>query len=130
IGASSQVHRPPGGNPNMALDPAAPGPGWARWLGSNLSRVRLNVIEPRLCPGRPPLIAKRRRCFSSWLIGPGNLYLRWLGAKVRVLQDRPWHVWERAVHRRLYGIECGVDPRGWLLLPFWPGTVLADYGAD
>jgi hypothetical protein len=114
----------------MAGDPSAPGPDWARWLGPKLSRVRLNVIEPRLDPGRPPRIAKRRRRFSSWLIGPGNFYLRRLDARVRVLRDRPWHARERAVHRRLFGIECEVDPRGWLLLPFWPGTVLVAYGAD
>ena len=34
------------------------------------------------------------------------------------------------MNTRLYGIDCGVDSRGWLLLPLWPGTVVADYGAD
>jgi hypothetical protein len=100
------------------------------WLGTYLARVRLHVIEPRLAPGHPPLFAKRRRWFGSWIIGPGNLYLRWLDSKVCVLPDRRWHRWECSVHRRLYGFECTVDSRGWLVLPFWPGTVLANFGAD
>jgi hypothetical protein len=114
----------------MAFDLSIPRNDWSGWLGWNLSRVRLNVIEPRLASGHPPLIAKRRRWFTPWLIRPGNFYLRWLDSKVTVLPDRHWHHWERAVHRRLYEFECRVDSRGWLLIPFWPGIVLAEIGAD
>jgi glycosyltransferase involved in cell wall biosynthesis len=109
---------------------STPRPDWSSWLGGRLSKLRLNVIKPRHVPGHPPLIAKRRRWFSRWIIAPGNLYLRWLDSKVRVLPDRLWQRWECAVNRRLYGIECRVDSRRWLLLPRWPGTVLAEFGAD
>jgi glycosyltransferase involved in cell wall biosynthesis/SAM-dependent methyltransferase len=114
----------------VGFEPSTPRHGWSGWLGAKLSRVRLNVIKPRHAPGHPPLIAKRRRWFSRWIIAPGNLYLRWLDSKVRVLPDRLWQRWECEVHRQLYGFECRVDSRGWLLLPHWPGTVLAEYGAD
>jgi glycosyltransferase involved in cell wall biosynthesis len=114
----------------VGLDRRTPGHDWSAWLGAKLSRVRLNVIKPRTAPGHSPLIAKRRRWFSRFIIAPGNLYLRWLDSKVRVLPDRIWRRWEFAVHRQLYGIECRVDSRGWLLVPFWPGTVVAGYGAD
>lgn len=114
----------------MAFDPSVFGRNLSAWLGPKLSRVRLNRIEPRIVPGQPPRIAKRRRWFSAGMIGPGNLYLRWLDAKVVVLPCRRWHDWECEVHRRLYGIECAVDSAGWLILPLWPGDVLAQYGAD
>ncbi len=110
--------------------PRAIGSRWAGWLGPALAKVRINAVEPRREPGRPPLIAKRRRWFGRWLIVPGNLYLRWLGSGVLVLPDRAWRDRERAVHRRLHGIECETDPRGWLLLPEWPGFVLASYASD
>ncbi|AMV36345.1 hypothetical protein [Planctomyces sp. SH-PL62] len=100
------------------------------WLGPILSGIRLNRVERRLCPDRAPLIAKRRRWYSPWLIAPGNLYLRWLEAGVLVLPDHPWRDWERAVHRRLYGIECEIDPQGWLLLPLWPGVALDEHAND
>jgi len=100
---------------------------WSDRIGPILARVRLHAIEPR---DDQRLIAKRRRWFAAWLIGPGNLYLRWLGSGVRVLPDRAWQARERAVNRRLYGVESEVDPRGWLILPRWPGVVLAVYAAD
>jgi len=124
---------PPGPNRTHRSDPSGPrafGSRWAGWLGPVLAKVRLHAIEPRNAPGRPPLIAKRRRWFAPWLIGPGNLYLRWLGSGVRVLPGRSWHEWERAVHRHLHGVECATDPRGWLILPGWPGVVLAAFAAD
>ncbi len=81
----------------------------------------------RQAPGRPPTIAKRRRWFGPLLIGPGNLYLRLLGAGVRVLPGAEWRARERALHRVLHGIELETGPRGWLILPRWPGVVLADH---
>ena len=100
------------------------------WLGPILARVRLNAIAHRLDPAGRPLIAKRRHWFSPALIGPGNLYLRWMNAGVVVLGDRAWRARERLVHQRLYGIGCATDPAGWLLMPAWPGVSLASYLAD
>jgi hypothetical protein len=100
---------------------------WPAWLGSWLGKLRLHAIEPRQAPGRPPTIAKRRRWFAPLLIGPGNLYLRQLGAGVRVLPAVEWRARERALHRTLHGIELETGPRGWLILPRWPGVVLADH---
>jgi hypothetical protein len=100
---------------------------WPEWLGPCLGRLRLHAIEPRLAPGRPTMIAKRRRWYSSLLIGPGNLYLRQLKSGVRVLPGAEWQARECALHRALYGIELETDSRGWLILPRWPGMVLADY---
>jgi hypothetical protein len=105
-------------------------PGFERWparLGPWLGKLRLHAIEPRQTPGRPPTIAKRRRWFSPLLIGPGNLYLRLLESGVRVLPGGEWQSRERALHRVLHGIELETGSRGWLVLPRWPGVVLADY---
>ncbi len=101
--------------------------GWPEWLGPWLDKVRLHAIETRQVPGRPPMIAKRRRWFAPLLIGPGNLYLRLLGSGVRVLPAAEWWAGERALHRALHGIELETAPPGWLLLPRWPGVVLADH---
>jgi hypothetical protein len=100
---------------------------WPAWLGPWLGKLRLHAIEPRQAPGRPPTIAKRRRWFGPLLIGPGNLYLRLLGSGVRVLPGAEWRARERALHRALHGIELETGPRGWLILPRWPGVVLADH---
>ena len=100
---------------------------WPAWLGPWLGKLRLHAIEPREAPGRPPTIAKRRRWFGPLLIGPGNLYLRLLGSGVRVLPGAEWRARERALHRALHGIELENGPRGWLILPRWPGVVLADH---
>jgi hypothetical protein len=100
---------------------------WPAWLGPWLGRLRLHAIEPRQAPGRPPTIAKRRRWFGPLLIGPGNLYLRLLQSRVRILPGAEWQSRERALHRVLHGIELETGPRGWLILPRWPGMVLADY---
>ena len=102
----------------------------AAWLGPILEQVRLNRIERRRAPDGAPLIAKRRRWYARWLIGPGNLYLRWLGAGVVVLNDRQWQARERAVLHQLHGIEFGPDSQGWLILPEWPGVTVARYLAD
>jgi hypothetical protein len=101
--------------------------GWPAWLGHRLGKLRLHAIEPRHAAGRPPLIAKRRRWFGPLLIGPGNLYLRLLGAGVRVLPGAAWRARERALYRALYAIELETGPWGWLILPRWLGVVLADY---
>jgi hypothetical protein len=100
---------------------------WPAWLGRWLGKLRLHAIEPRQVPGRPPTIAKRRRWFGPLLIGPGNLYLRLLGSGVRVLPGAEWRARERALYRTLHGIELDPEPRGWLILPRWPGVVLADH---
>ncbi len=100
---------------------------WPAWLGPWLGKLRLHAIEPRQAPGRPPTIAKRRRWFGPLLIGPGNLYLRLLGSRVRVLPGAEWRARERALYRTLHGIELETGPRGWLILPRWPGVVLADH---
>ena len=91
---------------------------WSGWLGSNLSRVRLNVIEPRLATGGPPLW-RNAGDGSAGGSSRGQSLPAWLDSKVCVLPDRLWHKWECAVNTRLYGIDCGVDSRGWLLLPLW-----------
>jgi hypothetical protein len=96
-------------------------------LGPWLGKLRLHVIEPRQAPGGLPTIAKRRRWFGSLLIGPANLYLRLVEARVRILPGAEWHARERTLHRVLYGIELETSPPGWLILPRWPGVVLADY---
>ena len=111
-------------------DGERPWPGfgrWPAWLGPWLGKLKLHAIEPRQAPGRPPTIAKRRRWFGPLLIGPGNLYLRLLGSGVRVLPGAEWRARERALYRRLHGIELETGPRGWLILPRWPGLVLADH---
>jgi hypothetical protein len=100
---------------------------WPAWLGPLLGKLRLHAIEPRQAPGRPPTIAKRRRWFGPLLIGPGNLYMRLLGSGVRILPGADWRARERALHRALHGIELETGPRGWLILPRWPGVVLADH---
>jgi hypothetical protein len=97
------------------------------WLGPWLGKLRLHAIEPRQDPGRPPMIAKRRRWFGPLLIGPGNLYLRLPRSGVRVLPGAEWRARERALYRTLYGIELDPEPRGWLIFPRWPGVVLADH---
>ncbi len=121
-----------GGRPTVltTTDDDRSWPGFGRWpagLGPWLGKLRLHAIEPRQAPGRPPLIAKRRRWFGPLLIGPGNLYLRLLGSGVRVLPRAEWRARERALYRRLHGIELETGPRGWLILPRWPGVVLADH---
>jgi hypothetical protein len=100
---------------------------WPAWFGPWLGKLRLHVIEPRQAPGRPPTIAKRRRWFGPLLIGPANLYLRLLDARVRILPGAEWHSRERTLHRVLHGIELETSPQGWLILPRWPGVVLAYY---
>ena len=114
-------------------DGEKPWPGfgpWPGWLGPLLGKLRLHAIEPRQAPGRPPAIAKRRRWFAPLLIGPGNLYLRLLGSGVRVLPGAEWRARERALYRALHGIELDPDSRGWLILPRWPGVVLADHARN
>lgn len=100
---------------------------WPVWLGPWLGKLRLHVIEPRQAPGQPPTIAKRRRWFGALLIGPINLYLRLLKSGVRILPGAEWRSRECALHRVLHKIELKTSPRGWLILPRWPGVVLADY---
>ena len=46
---------------------------------------------------------------------------------MRVLPGAEWRARERALHRALHGIELETGPRGWLILPRWPGVVLADH---
>jgi glycosyltransferase involved in cell wall biosynthesis len=111
-------------------DGERPWPGrvrWPAWFGPWLGKFRLHVIEYRQVPGRPPVIAKRRRWFGPLLIGPANLYLRLLDAKVRVLPGAEWQSRERALYRVLHGIELESSRRGWMILPRWPGVVLAEY---
>ena len=100
---------------------------WPAWLGPWLGKLRLHAIEPRQAPGRPPMIAKRRRWFGPLLIGPGNLCLRLMASGVRVLPVAEWQAREHALHRALHRIELETGPRGWLILPRWPGVVLADH---
>ncbi len=100
---------------------------WPAWLGPWLGKLRLHAIEPRQAPGRPPTIAKRRRWFGPLLIGAGNLYLRLLGSGVRVLPGAEWRAESVRDVAQLYGIELESGPRGWLILPRWPGVVLADH---
>ncbi|SIO65118.1 Glycosyltransferase involved in cell wall bisynthesis [Singulisphaera sp. GP187] len=116
--------------PRTTADGERSWPGFGRWpalLGPWLGKLRMHAIEPRQAPGRPPTIAKRRRWFGPLLIGPGNLYLRLQGSGVRVLPGAEWRARERALHRALHGIELETGPRGWLILPRWPGVVLADH---
>jgi hypothetical protein len=101
---------------------------WPAWFGPWLGRLRLHAIETRQAPGRPPTIAKRRRWFGPLLIGPVNLYLRLLDARVQILPGAEWLSRERTLCRVLHGIELETSPRGCLILPRWPGVVLADYG--
>jgi hypothetical protein len=100
---------------------------WPAWLGTRLGRLRLHAIESRQAPGRPPTIAKRRRWFVPLLIGPGNLFLRLLGPGVRMLPWAEWRDREYEMHRVLHGIELEAGTRGRLILPRWPGAVLADH---
>ncbi len=100
---------------------------WPAWFGPWLGKVRFHVIDYRWAPGRPAMIGKRRRWFVPVLIRPVNLYLRLLRARVRVLPEADWQSRERTLHRVLHGIELETGPRGWLILPRWPGVVLADY---
>ncbi len=100
---------------------------WPAGLGEWLGKLRLHAIEERQDPRRPPTIAKRRRWFSPLLIGPGNLYLRILGSGVRVLSGAEGRVRERVLYRTLHEIELETGRRGWLMLPRWPGVVLADH---
>jgi hypothetical protein len=100
---------------------------WPAWLGPWLGKLRLHEIKHRKGPGRAPTIAKRRRWFGPLVIVPGNLYLRLLGSGVRVLRGAEWRARERALYRALHGIEVDTGPRGWLILPQWPGVVLADH---
>jgi glycosyltransferase involved in cell wall biosynthesis/SAM-dependent methyltransferase len=125
---------------------------WPAWLGPQLGKLRLNAIEPLQVTGRTPMIAKRRLWFGPLLIRPGNLYLRLLDTGVRVLPAWEWQAggglvmvrkmtvrvlpaWEwqareRELHRVLHGIELESGPRGRLILPRWPGVVLADHARD
>jgi hypothetical protein len=103
----------------FGLGPALLGP----WLG----KLRLHAIEARQAPGGPTTIAKRRRWFGPLLIGPGNLYLRLLGSGVQALPAAEWQARERVLYRTLHGIELETGPRGWLILPRWPGVVLAEH---
>lgn len=100
---------------------------WSTWLGPRLGKIRLHAIEPCQAPDRPPTIAKRRRWFGPLIIGPGNLYLLLLESGVRVLPWAAWQARERALYRAIYEIELETGPRGWLILPRWPGIVLADH---
>jgi hypothetical protein len=100
---------------------------WPERFGAWLGKFRLHAIEPRQAPGRPALIAKRRRWFCPLLIGPGNWYLWLLRSGVRVLPRAEWQARERALYRVLHGIELETGPRGWLNLPRWPGVLLADF---
>jgi glycosyltransferase involved in cell wall biosynthesis len=100
---------------------------WPAWFGPWLGKLRLHVIEHRQTSGQPPTIAKRRCWFGRLLIGPANLCLRLLQAGVRILPGAEWQSRERTLHRVLHGIELDTSPRGWLVLPRWPGVVLADY---
>jgi hypothetical protein len=110
-----------GEKPRPSLDrlPAC----FGTWLG----KLRLHVIEAHQAAGRPMTIAKRRRWFGPMMIGPVNLYLRMLKTRVRVLPWAEWQSRERTLHRVLHGIELETSPRGWQILPRWPGVVVADY---
>jgi hypothetical protein len=122
-----QVRHPPQASSQFGKTASPVDAQWPAWLGSCLRKLRLHAIEHRQAPGRPPTIAKRRRWFSPLVIGPGNLYLRLLGSGVRVLPGAEWRARERALYRTLHGIELDTGPRGWLVLPRWPGVVLADH---
>jgi hypothetical protein len=65
---------------------------FARWLAS----LHLHKIEHGVRDGRDVVIKSRRRG-SGFAIWMGNLYLRCLGAKSRVLDDAEWLRWEQAV---------------------------------
>ena len=98
-------------------------------LGRMMAGVRVNDLSIRREADGSLRIAKRRRWSSRALIRAGNVYLRWIRADVRVLDDAEWRAKEREFHRRAYGIECDVDDRGWLILPYRPGVTLARYAA-
>lgn len=102
----------------------------AEQFGAWLGGIRLHEVEPRLALGGSPTIAKRRRRFVPPLIGLGNLALRLMGSGIRVLPDPEWHARERALHLALHAIELEAGPEGWLILPRWPGVVLADLARD
>ena len=115
------------------IDGETPAPGlarWPAWIGPLLGKLRLHAIEPRQAPGRLPTIAKRRRWFGPLLIGPGNL----LPAPARVGGADPARRGMAGpgacVYRALHGIELETDPRNWLILPRWPGVVLADHAGN
>jgi hypothetical protein len=67
-----------------------------RWIAIALARVPLHHIATREHNQQIQII-KRRSLVGRLLIGPGNLYLRWLGAVSVVLPESEWHRWEQTV---------------------------------
>lgn len=99
-------------------------------LGSRLGGIRFHAIEFGEGPDGSPRVARRRRWFAPALIPAANLRLRLEGAGVRVLPDPEWRARERAILRGLDGLEPGTGPGGRLILPRWPGAVLAELAGD
>ncbi|HVW00309.1 MAG TPA: hypothetical protein VHB77_08215 [Planctomycetaceae bacterium] len=65
-------------------------------FGALLGRIRLHRVERFSIKG-VEWIHKRRRLSATWLIPPGNLYLRLAGNPSIVLSRARWLAWERAV---------------------------------
>ena len=65
------------------------------WLARRLAAVELHRCEEP--SDAETVIRKRRSRLSQFLIPPGNLYLRLMGADSFVLAETAWHRWEAAV---------------------------------
>ncbi|MFO0909077.1 MAG: hypothetical protein U0794_12140 [Isosphaeraceae bacterium] len=99
---------------------------FARWLGT----LRFHHVELHQSAGLPPMVAKRRRWFTRFLFPASNLAFLLFGTGVRFLTEAGWHLREQALGRVLDGPDRVHVSDGWLLMPAWAGSVLAEYVAS
>jgi len=97
----------------------------AQFLGSLLSRVRLNVLEKREGIGSTHYL-KKRRLYAAPLIIASNVYLRISRTHVYFLSRRKWLLWEHQVYKEILGKESQISDHHTLVLPKLEGATLSD----
>lgn len=96
------------------------------WQGRVLAGLKINEVH-KTNLDQQTFYSKRRRWFAQLSVVIGNLYLKRIGASTQFRQNHQWHLWELEIYRAVYGIHLAIDAKRWLLIPEWPGTVLASY---
>ena len=67
-----------------------------RLLGMLLSKLRLHRVAFAANDGID-VVHKRRKVWATWVISPGNLFLKLTGSSIVVLPSSRWIAWELAV---------------------------------
>jgi hypothetical protein len=95
-------------------------------LAMLLRRSKTCRVSRRSC-GATSVYVRWRPWYSELLVPAGNAYMALIGEEVRFLPRREWLAWETRVYASLIGVHVDTDAGGRLLVPGFPGVVLADF---